>query len=99
MIISTAQSENNSVFLLKISQFYDSVSCENSQNARVAVEMVSRNFATGKKAHKRDITQRMSHDLQLGARCAEVRSPAARTTHVDSAGNSPCQVGPRFRTG
>lgn len=75
----------------------DSVGCENGQDACITVKIVSCNLASGKKADKRNITQCMSHDLQLGARRAEVSPAAARTAHIDSAGNSPRQMRPRLR--
>ena len=51
--------------------------------------MIAGNFTTGKKTDQGHIAQRAPDDLQLCAGPAKVRSPAARTTDINSTRNAP----------
>ena len=55
--------------------------------------MLVRDLAAGEEPDQGHITQRMAHDLQLGAGDAKVRAASARATDVDRTGNPPCRVG------
>ncbi len=50
-----------------------SVGHEHRQNARVAIDVVTRDLAGGEEADQGHVAQRVAHDLHLGVGRAEVR--------------------------
>ena len=66
----------------------DLLAGKDGEDPGVAIEVVTRDFATGKEADQRHIPERPAHDLQLGTGPAKMRPATPGTTDVNRAGNA-----------